>query len=258
MGVRGTRTPIWGSGPRPQGKARKKAGSPLRTVKGRGSIFLPCGQKNLHPWAQRAPLDGPTLGGPLAPPTDQPLPGAGPPSAPVYHPGPGLRPPFGGDHGGGLARPLRSPRPALAGRAAPPPFPPASLWTCLWPAAAGTGARFREGLQEAQKRPQEGRGCSWGLGYGGQGSRVKEGPARGPGWRFPAQPEILPGLDAGDLSRRLWQGGPFRAKPGTDPLATGAAGGTTAARRWGPSGPPARKGRVISSGRIARTPSCIQ
>ena len=124
----------------------KESRVPFTDRQGPGSIFLPYGQKNLHPWAQRAPLDGPTLGGPLAPPTDQPLPGAGPPSAPVYHPGPGLRPPFGGDHGGGLARPLRSPRPALAGRAAPPPFPPASLWTCLWPAAAGTGARFREGL----------------------------------------------------------------------------------------------------------------
>ena len=203
------------------------------------------------------PLDYPTQGGPLAPPTSQPLPGAGPPSAPVYHPGPGSVLLPGGTTGADWPAPYGSPtRPAGPGGS--PSLSPRHPLDQQGPLRRGRGPRFREWLQEAHKGPWEGRGCSWGLGHGGQGSRVKEGPARGPGWRFPAQPEILPGLDAGDLARRLWQGGPFRAKPGTDPLATGAAGGTTAARRWGPSGPPARKGRVISSGRIARTPSCIQ
>ena len=170
----------------------KESRVPFTDRQGPGSIFLPYGQKNLHPWAQRAPLDGPTLGGPLAPPTDQPLPGAGPPSAPVYHPGPGLRPPFGGDHGGGLARPLRSPHPARWAGRLPLPFPSPSSGPA-GPATAGTGAQVPGVAPGGPQRALGGTELLLVPGHGAGVQDVKGGPQRGPGWRFPAMPGILPG-----------------------------------------------------------------
>ena len=93
-----------------------------------------------------------------------------------------------------------------------------------------------------------------GVGYGAGAQDVKGGPQRGPGWRFWAVPR-----KAQNTTRPLTSWGAavgygrgsgtgaacdrpldYQAQPG---------GGTAAVRRWGPSGPPARKGRVIPSGR---------
>lgn len=101
-----------------------------------------------------------------------------------------------------------------------------------------------------------------GSGYGGQGSRVKEGPARGPGWRFPGPP-VRPGNTTRSLTLGAWPVGYGRGS------VTGAAWDRPLDYRRSLGGPPPSGGggRQAPTGpqgpghtvrAKARTPNCIQ
>lgn len=80
------------------------------------------------------------------------------------------------------------------------PYRPASACPPSRPPSGGRHRPTRKQVQPPAGAPVPGRapggaetapGGPWlllGVGYGGQGSRVKEGPERGPGWRFPGPP----------------------------------------------------------------------
>ena len=194
MGVRGTRTPNLGQRPQTPGKARKKAGSPLRTVKGRVVFFCPTGKKistpgprgpplTVLPWAalrlRRRTSPFQELARRLRQCTAQGR-------------GSGLL--SGGTTGADWPAPYGPPtRPAGPGGS--PSLSPRHPLDQQGPLRRGRGPRFREWLQEAHKGPWEGLSCSW-CQDTGQGSRMsREGPRGAQGGDSRLCREYYPALD---------------------------------------------------------------